>query len=500
MLGLGCGPFALPIRRLGDTPAPAPAPAPARPDFTALGLAPAFAYHPDTDLVTLDGSNQLTSVTGQGGSPDLTPSSPGPLQITDAAGKKAWRFRGAGFLDLPTTFVTASTRAQAIFYVMRAHNATNNLTLFGHGLQADGVTDANTNGAFFRSFGAANTLAKLRATNAAATLDDQAMFAGASNMHLVGVAGRQTATGGTRFVIGGTSRNGAQPYYHATLAGNMQGGRIGGYRKGAGTNNKFDLYYAVCFNQELSDAQVDAVRDYLNAFFGLPTAWAKNLVFDADSIHAGFGNTSGESPPMYLCEPGRNLIPADVRVANFAVPGATVGVNGSENGGNNLVARRDVAGGWPSLLIAGGPSVNILLGNIGRNDVATADTAATIYGNILAYLNAASTGVTARGFSHFWSTPIATGYAPDQAKLETLRDYLRGTTGSGIVADAGSQGLVELALIEDAGAQRFNTGAQATNSAYYNEQSGIGTHPSALGARVIATGGTTPGNGWVGAL
>ena len=476
MLALGCGIAALPVierRGGGGTPAPSPTVMAAPPDFGALGLTPDFAYHPNTAAVTKDGSNQLTGVTGTvGASPDLAPSAAGPLEIAASSGVKAWRFRGTGYLDLPKSF-TSSPKALTVFMVQRTHKAAG-VGYIGHRYAADGTTPLNTAGPFLgTSWGGGSDIARLRSAPRAGTSFGD-FCVSHQNLCLVGAASNAARM---RLIRDDKVEDfAAYPY----TDGAMQGLRLGGYLFANGNTNTFDLYYAVGFKGALTDAQVAAIQSLLIDWAGIET-FTQNVVLEGDSITYGSGLPVGESMGMFIAEPGRGLLPANVRVLDAGIGGNQIA---------DLVNRRDGAHGWPVIALPGGAANNRLYGQIGRNDMSTGGkTGAQIYASIVSYLNTASTGLTARGWSAYWAVNIATS----SALLTPLTD-LRALLRSSLLADTAASGLIELPLITSgASGTIFDTPADASDIAWYQ---GDVTHPSLAGMQAMVTGADTPQFGY----
>lgn len=461
----------------GGTPTPTPTPGLARPDFTSTGLTPAFLYHPQTETGVTTASGEVTNVTGLAGSPDMTRGTTGPLEVTDALGRKFWRFRGTDYLELPNTF-TSTPRAITIVMVGRQHRNANACNFFGHSYQSDGVTLDGFNVPIFNSYGPSQH-GTLRAgnVNSNTTAVGRTHMAPGCQMSVFGIASRTTANGGARFLMNEQAVNAAQTNVNYT---GMKGARIGGYRALNGTQNYFDLYAMVAFAGELTNAQADAVAAKLVSDYGI-VPYTKQIVIDGDSIHQGVSAVPAyASLGMVLTDPGSGLLPANVRVFNHAISGSAIA---------DLVTRRDTANQWPVSLLPGGSPNNILLAQIGRNDFAT-KTGAQIYSDISAYLTTPTTGVLDRGFDVVWGVNITTSvtFATQQADLRAaLRDP------AFLALSPGRISRIDLPLITVAGETVFADVADAQDLTYYqNDQ----THPSILGTQLMATGGDTPANGY----
>ena len=462
---------------------PAPTPAPSaglvRPSLPAALPPPAFLFHPHTERVTLSGS-EVRSVAGEGG-PALAATGTGPDQLTDALGRRFWRFEGTDWLELPHAFVS-TPRAMTVLMVGRLHQ-NRTVNLFGHLYREDGATIANTLGAVLNTYSSGGRVGALRTSNltTASVPGCQWMVPGAQ-LGLMGVASRDGA--GTRFYCGRRVASG--PRSPSAMAA-LQGARIGGYAQGNGTTNGFDLYAMACWTGELTDAQADAAATALNDHYAL-AAIERQLILEGDSITDGVGEiATGSNLAMALTEPGRPGLPAGVRVLNLGTSGNRV---------SNLVTKRDSADGWPIALLPGGSAANRLAVQIGRNDTAQGATPAQVRDSLAAYLGEAGTGVLARGCSATVAINIANG---SMAAIGPLRDLLRSSDFPALVG-AGAGGpwegrltRLDLPLIEEGGRRPFDAAEAASGSAY---QSGDTTHPNAAGTRLMATGGDTPANGY----
>lgn len=492
MFAIGTSQTALPVRRLpgGGGPAPTPIPGAARPDFSPTGLTPAFLFHPNTETGTTLASGEVTAVAGMAGSPALQRGTTGPLERTDALGRKVWSFRGSDYLEaLPANF-TSTPRAFTVVMVGRAHSSGQAINFFGHSRLSDGVTVDSITGAMLATYGTLGSPNYIRSTglssyNAGATA--LANMVVGQQMQVFGAAGRTTANGGTRYVMNQIGVNHSQPQ-NANL--DMKGFRLGGYEKSNGTVNQFDLYCAVGFTGELTDAQVDAVAALLVNHYAIP-AVTRQIVMEGDSITYGL-NLIYERPGMQISGPG-GFLPDDVRVLDIAQSGSQVIA-----ATNNLTSRRDSATApWWGCLLPGGSANNLLYVQIGNNDFAPGAgnrTAAAVYPDFVAYLNTATTGVLQRGFNV--AVGINIGSNVDATLGQRLLDWralLRaaqfdtdlGTNTGG--AFAGRLTRVELPLVQVGAAFPFESPPTGATT-YFSD----GTHPTAAGALLMVGGGDTP--------
>lgn len=455
------------------TPAPTPAPGISRPDFSSAGVAPVFFFHPHTEVPTLAGET-IVAVDGRDGLPGLA-SPAGPSQIVDPLGRTAWRFADGQYLDLPDSFATPSTQQFTIFMSGRLHRPLGAQYLFSPKYLSDGTTLANTISAFFGVYSSNGLAPWLRCTNVLAhsAAANAEHFAVGSQLSVYGVASRPAANGGCRFFMNGVSGGSAQAYGVA----NLRGGRIGGYPYAGPNVSGFDLYAMVGFAGILTDAQAAAVSSVLTQAYGVAPL-TRQLIIEGDSIFQGVGSVSvSNNIAMALTQPQPALLPPDIRVINMAVSGARIA---------NLVTRRDTNHGWPSTLLSGEGAVNLLLVQIGRNDVISR-LATDIYADIVDYCSRPDVGVLSRGFDICWGTNIAT--APSlQGEIDGLRTLLRHPDFKALAP--GRIKIADLAMIEEPiGETIFDSSTDAVDQAYYQNDS---THPNSAGTIFMASGGATP--------
>lgn len=463
--------------------APVTAPGTGGPALAALPVAPAARWHPHVSAVTTSGG-RVTAATDIMALADLAEGGAGigPKALTDALGRKFWRFEGAEFLNVATTLVT-DNRAIGIFMVGRHHRRTSGV-FFGLGNTAAGTVAASPNAL---DTGAAGTAAShVRSFGRSATTAP--MVTGAQ-MQVIGALSRTTANGGTRLHLNRASASASQ---NGVAASGVQGAEIGKLPGSTSAANygTFDLYELVVFAQSLTNAQGDAIAAALADHWGIAET-VNQLVLEGDSITAGTSDvTSGASAAMALAEPGLGIVPAGWRVVNVATSGSTVAT---------LTTRRDNATGWAAMTLSGGRNVAAI--EIGTNDMGTTGgflMPAQHYANLVAYLNTASTGLLQRGWEVRQMANIAGNASVTDSRMVPFRALLRDpqflvdTASNAGGAFAGKVSIISTDLIEDGAGTVFLTAADAADTAYYQADQ---THPSALGARVRVTGGTTPQHG-----
>jgi len=437
----------------------------------------------------------------------------GPEQVTDALGRRFWRFSGSEALEIADA-LAVTQRAGTLFVVGRHHINYNVQTVFSLGRNTG--TPVNALAGMMRFDGTSSKAPTVAGygQNSNAAANANRMIAGCQ-MQVIGVASRTTANGGIRFMHNGDFCDVAQ----ATAAGTGTGAEIGRFAFTPGAANnwlRMDIYELVYYNGELTNAQAMAIQAALQAAWGIPNITG-GMIFDGDSITAAAGISSAYNPAMLRCDPGTNWNPA-TRIVNMAVQGAIVGIAADAASVNSLFARLKAANGiYASNMLLGGERVYF---QIGRNDVTstnptyypsssanTAQRGTDVYNAIVTYLNDAD-GHFAEGRSVVIANNIAsttavmTSLTPLRAALSSSpgvinSQFLTDTnTGSGGTYD-GKLSLVDLANITASGDSKFLTAADAADTLYYQ---GDLTHPTILGQQAIQTGGDNPAYGLVQAI
>jgi hypothetical protein len=407
--------------------------------------------------------------------------------MTDASGRKFWRFEGAAYMNVAATLTAAINRDASVFFVGRIHNAASTNEIFSFG-NAAGGTAQNTGLGQLAAVRAANgaPFARVHGVSGASDATNKQWMVTGSQPQVIASSSRTTAAGGSTLWVNSKRAAVAQGTVGATL---LVGGEIGRYAFSPGASGawgKFDLYELVIYNTAVSNANGDLISAALMAAHGIVDI-ENTLILEGDSITQGTGLvTSGLNASMFITEPGASLLPPTWRVVNMGISGNQV---------SNLVAKRDDSNGWPSALIAGGE--NVLNFEIGRNDFGTGGlSAGAHYTNVVAYLNTPTTGVLQRGWTVRQMANIAGASGTVQTAIEAYRALIRnaqyltdtGTNTGG--AFEGKLSVVSTDLIEDgASGTIFETSADASNATYY---AGDMTHPTILGARKRVDGGTTP--------
>lgn len=481
--------------------------------LTTLPTTPQARWHPAFSTVVLDGSGRVSTATDLMGLADLSAtrtgaeltdngSLAGPLELTDALGRKFWRFTGlavpGGTQDMLrwADALGMNTRSCAFFFIGRWHQGVG--TIASPGTQAVSntiggamrcATPTNGNVPYLTGFDIV--------TQTVDTTNAKYMAAGCQMQMLATVSRSANATRVTpdknQLLYINNTR--AQVTAVNSVTG-LVGGEIGHYVF-AGANTaygSFDLYELVAYNVELTDAQADATAAALCTNWDFP-ALTNNAFLDGDSLTGYNFSTSiapFNSPAMAISTPGAAYAMDNTwRVLDLGASGNMV---------SHAVTRRDVVAGWPSLALSGR---NVWAGQIGVNDLAAAGTAATVYAAVVALLNTATTGILQRGWECRLALNIANGNGTVQGKIDTLRGT--GTNGYrnaqfliDCLADpgntfAGKLGLIRPDTITVSGTTVFDTSANALTGTYYV---GGTLHESPAGAILFISGGDVPAIGY----
>lgn len=445
--------------------------------LATLPVAPVLRFHPEHSTVTLD-SGRVTAVSDLAGTQDanLPSGEQGPLEATDLAGNKFWRFDGGQMLNIGTGF-TGSSRSMTVIAVCRGPSQGSTNHIFGLGSRelATQVNSLNTqlHGRFVIGTGRTVACANRQASS---TVTNAEYFAVGAQKQVIGTS---SGSGGVFMHVN------EKPTSNITAVQSVvdiNGAEIGRYANSATSYGTFMLYELIVWDRQLTNAEMLATCEALMAAHNV-VAFTNQFVTEGDSISAGTTVTAGnDAPVMVLSEPGRGLIPGDWRVGNQAISGDTI---------EDMQSRADANGFYTSadrVL----PGRNVLAFEIGRNNWDT-DTAAQVVAKIVAYLNTATTGMLQRGWEvrPMVNIGTGTGFDPvpqDQRALLLSSGFLDDLDANTGDTFDGKVKVVSTHLIEDGAAgQVFFT--FPPNPDYI---AGDGTHPNQLGARIRLDGGTTP--------
>lgn len=451
-------------------------------DFPLVDLpsTPTARWNADHSTV-VESSGRVVSATDIQELADATEggSGNGPLAMTDATGRKFWRFEEAEFLDVAGDLV-CTTRDVSVFAVIRVprpHSSSNNI--FSLGSRAQG-TGANTQGAALVSRKLGKSVGHVMAfgKGAYSAASGAEWLVPGAQMQVMGMA---SSVDDMQLFLNERLVDVTKPF---NVAG-VVGAEIGGYTQSATQFGIFDLYEMVVYSPGLSHAEALAVSEAL--MVGYSIAEVENqLILDGDSITQGTGDViPALSCAAVMTNPGESLIPANWRVVNVGISGNDVA---------DLVTRRDSTDSWATQFLTGGQ--NVVAFEIGRNDWPTT-AASVVLADIVDYLNTTTTGVLQRGWTVRVIANIAAA-ASLQAKVVEQRAGFRDNqflldtlSGTGQTFD-GKVTIISTDLIEDGSQTIFSTSTDASDTTYY---AGDNTHPNILGAELRVNGGDDPALG-----
>lgn len=448
----------------------------------------------------------------------------GPVQMSDALGRKFWRFSPAQYMLVTNALAGLNHRQLCVFAVWRAHKVMRGeqipLISTRYSSYTDDTSNTNRSNGYvcaWNSSAGAGQSSVGRLFNGTVDAFTAASNAGkmipGAQLHVVGSNSRSTANGGGRFYINNDAADVAQSSLTGTGdIGAIIGGKATGTNGVTATYTGFDLYELAVWKGTITNAQSDAMAAAMVSNWSIP-AIDSQLILLGDSLTECIDTASttvipADNMAVTLSAPGAELVPTNYRVINAAVGGSAVLTEAY--GGVSLVAQRDDANGPLIYSYPGGPSKNIITINDGINDMRSSNanlSAAAHYANFVALLNTASTGYLQRGFSVVAVTPTAiSGDSTGQSRILAFRDLLVNASTDAIVsqfltdvqANTGQafDGLVSvlpLCKVQHGGGTVFLDAADASDTTYY---SGDGTHLTTLGYQLEATGGTTPQYGY----
>lgn len=523
---------AAPARTPAPTPTPIPTPTPAPgTSATTFAALPAVHYHPHSQSVVVDGSDRLTSCPDRRGLAQLlaVAGATAPKQLTDALGRKFLRFNGSEAAAIENALTVASNRGYMALLVARVHHHKSTCQMLNPRFAAYTSptvnTQANSSIGYLRATSTADSAPFLQGGAPAASTNAADCYKAipGAQLQVIAIASRVTASGGTRCYINNDTCDVAQ---QTTAVSNYIGAVVGGTRGASNTenlttsvDNVFDLYELAFWNTGPLNADSDAAVAAAVINYGVAQL-DTNYVLEGDSITDGIATALSESPVgakglgSRLTEPGASLVAANVRVLNQASSGAQT---------STLVTRRDAVNSiFASGRYPGGAAKNIVAVQIGRNDVSESagkKNSATLYADIVALINTATTGYLQRGWKVVQvaniagpATAVTTNVSPAgentiQLRIEGLRAKLMSaaaihpTFAADTLSGAGQayDGLVSVLPVSEitvSGDTKFNTAADAndfTTGIYYDNDQ---THLRVAGIDLMASGGDTPAYGY----
>lgn len=397
----------------------------------------------------------------------------GPLQRTDASGRKYWQFSGAQLLTIASSLVFTK-RNCSMLVIGRNHRANTNSAVLGGQGQSTAMLEATW---------ASSRMPVPRVFNKAYTTLDATygnMIVG-SQLHLIGAA-----SSGSRVITLMNDKDASTTQVGVDATCN--GGFIGGTSSGA--NGEWDVYEIVIWNSNLSDANIKAQRDLMMTNWGLTTITSQ-IVTMGDSITKGVtGVDSSSVPSALLGAPGMNYIPAGCRVVNVGSGGQTI---------DDAVNERNAASSFTNFTLPGGASNNKIVFHMGTNDMAAIggnQTASQVYSEVVALFNSASpAGYLQKGWKMYLMMNTAADDSTKAVQIPALRalynnaQFLTDTLSNTGQAYDGLVKLIQTHLQTKApDGTIFDTQADAQSLVYYKD----GLHPNEAGYAVLVPGGDTP--------
>lgn len=365
-----------------------------------------------------------------------------PLKAFDAGGKPVLRFQTTSSTPMfAGSSRLLSTRRVSAFVVARVpDHGTANQTLFG--------LNTATGGDLMKFVRDSANLMSLRCANQQTTPASVAR----SNPTLWGSIAGITPAAHSRTVadaqLGASATN-------VSLSSAL-GWSIGAWSTFGGACTA-DIYEVMVYDTHNVDPA--AIWRYAQAKYRLRSNYRHAMHFEGDSISIGSGTAITLSYPFQLWRPELD----HWRFSNTAESGSQV---------STLTTR--VADADAFVAAASGLDRKVMMVLIGRNDCATGvGSGATCYTNLVTYV----TDRVAAGWEVWVGTVIGTTTGSVMTEINDLNARIRGTTGSGIIVDAGASRVVDFATIP-----QLADATAAASTIYYQD----GTHPTPAGYKLMA--------------
>lgn len=399
-------------------------------------------YIADTGVTTASGRITQWNDQGPGGYHLTNGTSNGPTAATDWLSRPVVRFTQPNGDIIFNSSPNYDVRSKSAFLVMR----NNAVRAFGNGIELFGPTSN------YGGLGGGGAPLRYRGTTATTYFLSTTAVTGStlpqtSSLDVVGFA--PSASDTKLYTMLGSETVAA-----ITSDTSVDGWFVGGRSNGLFIPNA-EIYEVLIYDTQTPD--VAGIREYVTAKYGVSaTLPAKQIVCEGDSITQGVstGGTSTLSWPFQLTRSSNDTW----RVTNLAIAGSKVA---------DLVTR---AAGTDAYYSAS-HSRNVLMVLIGRNDVGL-DTEANIYAALVSYVQAR----VAAGWEVWVGTCITTSGAA-ATQIVTLNGLIKGTSGNGIVVDAGATQVVDFHALPE-----FDAGSSSDATYYAVDQ----THTTPAGALKMA--------------
>lgn len=465
---------------------------------TSFTTAPQTHFHPhqQAGAVTKSGS-VVTACPDLRGLAALSAGT-GPVEMTDALGRKFWRFEGTAFAQIANAFA-ANTRGVSFVLVGRIHKSAGAMISCG----LNGAAPATSTGlmATYNTSAAPFVMRPLGILSTGDAANRKFMACG-NQLAVYAVRAGDTAAGGQRCYVNNDRASVAQ----ASLSAAFSGLELGRFANTGASYGSFDLYEVAFWNTGLASAAMDAAVAEAVAHWQIPQLTA-SLYLEGDSRVHGVNSdvTTGTALGMVLSTPGAGFVPANVRVINMAASGNQI---------SHMVTRRDSAspGAYAAdMQLAGEAHIVFLMGandgapsgdanysgttfnTAARGDAITAAEKAMLY-------TGSGTGFLEKNGGKFTVTRMVEPITQASPSVSILQQrvgiraasYLTDTQSGPGQAYDGKLRRIELPNITIGGLKPFDQPSDLPN--VYMD--GDGVHPSKLGVQLYASGGDTPALGW----
>lgn len=501
MFALGAGGTALPVlHRCNPVPAPAPTPAPPpAPGIaaTSFATAPAVHFHPNAQaaVVTKSG-NVVTACPDLKGLAALSAAGgTGGVEMTDALGRKFWRYEGAQLSQIAAAFAS-NPQNVAVVFVGRSHQRAGNILSLG----LNGGTAPTTATGLINTYttGSRPSLNRPLGKLFAGTEPNIAHMAIGAQLQVIGVRSVTTANGGLTTWVNNQRESTTQTAYTSAFAG----AELGRFATGANGYGAFDLYEIALWNAAPSMAQMDAAVAGAVANFAIPPI-TDTLVLEGDSRVYGSNSdvSSGTALAMVLSAPGAGYVPEGFRVLSYGASGAQIPhmVTRRDDPESIFATKMNIGGQRHVAFVVGAndgaPSGDANYGATAFNTVARGDAVAAAEKALIH--NGGSTGYLGRGWTVTRMVEPIVQASPSVSILQQrirIREaaYLTDCLAGPGQTYEGKLRRIELANVAVGALKPFDQPANLPNAFV----DGDGVHPNRLGVALYASGGDTPALGW----
>ena len=496
MFGLGLGLAVMPVL------ARYPGGGAAAPGATATSFttAPQTQFHPHSQAgaVTKNGSVITACPDIKGLAALSAGGTTGPVEMTDALGRKFWRFEAAAFAQIAATFA-ANTRGVSAILTGRIHRSAGAMLSCG----LNGASPPATSTGLIHTYTTGGAPYVLRPLGILSTGDaaNRKFMACGHQLQVLAVRAGTTAGGGQRCYVNTDKAAVAE----ASLGAAFTGMELGRYAASGGSAGSFDLYELALFTSGLAASAMDTAVAEAVANWQIPQLTATLLLEGDSRVHQPLANTgipTGRILGMLLTDPGAGYVPGNYRVLTMAASGnmiadMTTRKNAASPGAYaadmQLTGERHVAYVMGTNDGQGSGDANYpgtTANTVQRGDAIVAADKAMIY-------DGTGAGLLEKGWT---VTRVIEPQQASNSNVSTAQMRLRHReaafltdtlAGAGQTYD-GKLRRLELPLLSIGGFKPFDLDTTVAGNAYYNDTQ----HPNAAGAVLWASGGDTPQYGW----